>query len=182
MGKSIRRIIKEEISSFNFLNSEDHQQYDEYITILNNQDLQKQFVSDLINGRNVEKDDEYLTDVKGDLDDELGSKTISFEYETDVVYTYGGSKPIKFQIHINANNINAYLGGSEDKGDYLTAPYSESSFTEMDWEDMEVKMYSDDGDEIEFRAYEELPVDAKESFIKSFISKPFVERISIAIE
>lgn len=183
MKKGIKRIIKEEISSFNFLNSENHQEYNDYIGLLNNQDFQKQFVFDGINGRNIEKKDESVANLRGDWDDnDLGLKKLSFEYETDVIYRYDNSKPIKFQIYITAENINAYLDGSEDKGDYYTAPYAESYFTEMEWDAMDVSFYSEDGDEIELKAYDELSSGDKELFIKSFISKPFIDKMSIEIK
>jgi len=184
MKKNIVKIIKEEIDNFNFLNSDDYQQHNEYLSLLKNIDFQKFFIESVLRQpNNVEKKDEYLTDVTGSWDDsENETGNISFEYETDVVYKQSqNTEPVEFNIQVNADNVNLYVNVNSDKGDYHTAPHSEGWLSDINWYDMNVLLLSNDGDEINFEEYQKLSSGDQEKFIRFFIEDFFTKRTSMPI-
>lgn len=184
MKKNILRIIKEEVDNFNFLNGDDYQAHNEYLSLLKNTDFQKFFIESVFRkSTDIEKNDEYLTDVTGNWNDSANETgTINFEYETDVTYKQSqNTEPVEFQILINAKDVSTYVNVDHDGGDRMTAPYTEGWFSSVEWGDMDVMLFSSDGDEIEFNEYDKLTDMDQEKFIRFFIEDFFMKNTSMGI-
>lgn len=175
--KKIIKIINEEISKFDFLGNDEYLKEQEIVNLLQNEDLQKQFICDsLINPTKIKID--VLDNVISD--DSSGSffsqpNHLRVEINLNVTYKYDQSKePLELSLGFYGNNINISIDSDYDPGrwgattDDAIAPSGGDWINYIDWSDIDVKLYTIDGDEIEFTAFKRAPVKIQNIFIREY--------------
>ena len=178
-------IINEEISDFDFLGNNEYQKEKNIIDLLQNEDLQKQFICDSLLNRNDKIKIMRIVDssITGNLD-ELNmqdANKLSIEYSIDMSYRYDSTKePLEFNLNFNGNNINISVNGYNDNGNYNNAPDSNSWFDHFDWNDIDVSLFTLDGEEVQFIAFEKAPPKIQILFIRDY-TQNFVESETLKI-
>lgn len=158
------KIIKEELSEFDFLGNDAQHSEEEDLNLLKNEDFQRQFIVDSLlesNKINVDiKDSSVDNNWEGDID--VNSK-LSIEYIVEVVYDYDkNNEPVKFELGFNCDSTP--ITGAED---------GKSWYETFNWNDINVNLSSLNDDDIKFKAFEKAPDEIKAIFIREFI-KDFV--------
>lgn len=172
--KNFIRIINEEIKNFDFLNNDEQLKEQEGIDLLTNEDLQKQFICDSLLDRNNKLKNIHVDTAKisgnwNDQDFDSADK-ISIEYSATIGYTYDSNEePLEFTIKFNGDNIGIEVAGSNDTGDYYTPPAKDSWFKSINWYDINVSLFTKDGEEVEFLAFEHAPENIQVLFIREFL-------------
>lgn len=183
--KDFIKIINEEIKNFDFLNSEDLIKEQDLAALLTNEDLQKQFICDSLLRR---KDkitisrivDSYIT---GNWDESSieDADRMTVLYSLDIEYLYDSQKePLKFNLHFEGDDIDISVDGWKDAGQWggtmadAIEPSGESWFDDFDWGNISVKVYTMDGDDVRFTAFDVAPPKIKTLFIREYVEK-FVE-------
>jgi hypothetical protein len=151
-NKKIIKIINEVITEFDFLGNDEHLKGQEDITLLKNEDMQKQFICDsLLSKKNKIKIVEVAdARIGGNWDEDLQKK------------------PIIFYLNFDSDNISISKDGFYDKGGNDVAPYGESWFNSLNWNDINVTLSTEDGDEIEFIAFKKAPQKIQMLFIREY--------------
>lgn len=170
---NLKKIIIEEINNFDFLNNETDAKYQEYIDLLSNEELQKQFICDsLLPNNKIKIIETTNASIGGDFESNYNDmNNITIEYSVTIEYLYDSSKkPIKFDLDFNSSSINVSASGEYDKGDYYTPPSGDAWFNYIDWNDINVTLFSNDGEEIKFLAFEKAPINIKNLFIKEYVA------------
>jgi hypothetical protein len=175
--KELIRTINEVISEFDFLGNDEYLKEEENVNLLKNEDFQKQFICDsLINKKNL-KADVYDSRIGGNWEEDNFDDTdrMSIEYFLKIEYKYDQSKePIKFDLNFYADKVDVGKTGWYDKGriggttDSDIAPSGEAWFDRFDWRDINVDLYTPEGDEIKFIAFEKAPPKIQILFIREF--------------
>jgi len=177
-NKKIIKIINEEITNFDFLSNDERLKGQEDTDLLKNEDMQKQFICDsLLNKKDKIKIVE-VTDAriggnwKEDVDD---ANKLTIEYYLKIQYTYDPQKkPIIFYLNFDSDDISFSKNVSYDKGSNDVAPYGESWFNSLNWNDINVILSTEDGDEIEFIAFKKAPQKIQMLFIREYTAD-FIE-------
>ena len=171
---NILNAINEEIESFDFLNNNESNIEQENIDLLLNEDLQKQFICDsLLNKKDKIKiinvlDSSIGGDWENDNLEDINKLTI--EYNLNIEYEYDiNKKPIIFDLIFESNDININVGGWENPSDNITASDKDTWFNDVSWNDINVSLYSVEGDEIKFIAFEKAPANIQNLFIREFV-------------
>lgn len=182
---NLKNIISEEINNFDFLNNDSDSKYQEYINLLNNEELQMQIICDsllpnnkikIINTTNASIGGNFESNSTDDIN------TLTIEYGLTIEYLYDSTKePIKFDLDFNSSNINVSANGEYDKGDYHTPPSGDAWFDYIDWDDIDVTLFSEDGEEIRFLAFEKAPTNIKHLFIREYVSGFISDKTSMNI-
>lgn len=171
--KNIEKIISEEVKNFDFLNNEQSLKEQEIIDLLSNEDFQKQFICDSINKRN-EKIKIIGFDIKslsGNYDDSEYDdiSRISLDYAPKIEYYYDKTKnPIKFDLQFYGDSISVGADGWYTSATYDQPAEGETWFDYIDWSEIDVNVYTEDGDEIKFTALENAPYEINETFIRHY--------------
>ena len=173
------KIINEEISNFDFLGNDELLKEQETTDLLINEDLQKQFICDSLLNRNdkvkiVKIVESYIT---GNWDENKTEETnrLSLSYSLDMKYIYDAVKePLDFNLTFTADNIDISVDGWSDAGSYEVAPEGDSWYDGFDWSDIDVNIYTMDGDTINFIAFEKAPPKIQTLFIREF-TQNFIE-------
>lgn len=164
--KDFIKIINEEISSFDFLNNNSLLKEEDAINLLNNEDFQKQFICDLLLKKNNIKENVFESRIGGDYDNDEPSK-LTLDYSINFEYQYDQTKePVKFTIQFYSDNINIETYSNVSPGNYMNPSYTDTYYTYIDWNDINVNMFTLDGDEINFTAFIKAPEKIKELFIR----------------
>jgi hypothetical protein len=154
--KDFIRIINEEIGDFDFLNNEKYIKEKEIIELLENQNFQKQFIIDSITKMrdNIQFDD-FSTDIYNDPDFEFQQEdNINLKANAELTYTYDPQDdPIKFALVFFGEDIK-----SHENSDISAL------FTEIN-----VELYTIEGDKIDFIAFKNAPQNIRQLFIKAYI-------------
>jgi hypothetical protein len=185
-NKDFINIIKEEIQNFDFLGNDEHLKEREVSDLLQNEDLQKQFICDSLlnqNGKvNIAKiEDSYITGNWDELSSEDANK-VTMEYSLDLNYTYDSTQePLVFNLSFDAKNINVSVDGWHDPGNYDNEPYGESWYDGFDWNDIEVGLRTMEGDEVKFTAFLNAPPKIQTLFIRQY-TQNFVENETLKIK
>jgi hypothetical protein len=172
-NKHLIKIINEEISGFDFLNNEEYSKEEEGINLLKNEDFQKQFICDFLSKRKEKvKTLEVVESNFGGDWEKNGYLTIS--YIIDLAYKYDLAKePAKLGLHFHGNRISYSEDSKYSPGDHWTAPLDEAWFDQINWDDIEVDMFSIEegfeGDDVEFKAFEHAPQRIQHLLIKDFL-------------
>lgn len=175
--KDIIRIINEEISNFDFLNNELNQKEFESIEILKNEEFQKQFICDsLLNKKDKIKLKINDSTVGGDYEDDFkDASRISLEYNLTVEYKYDQTKePAVFDLMFYGDKIGISKDGWYDPGrfggtpDTDIEPSGDAWFSYLNWDDIEVNIYTTDGDEIPFIAFQKAPPKIQMLFVRDY--------------
>jgi len=157
---NIMEIVNDEISNFDFLGNDEYLKEQEIIDLLSNDELQKQFISDsLLNKNDKIKilniiDSNLITKLnEPNTDDE---KDISLEYSIHMEYNYDSMKdPLDFNLEFESDKIDVENNN-------------------IDWKDINVSIYTINGDEIEFNAFKSAPQNIQILFIQQYI-QDFIE-------
>lgn len=186
-NKDFVKIIKEEISNFDFLGNDEFLKEQEVNDLLQNEDLQKQFICDSLLSQNgkvniAEIGDSYITGNWDELNMEDASN-ITLEYSLNLNYTYDSTKePLKFNLSFHADKISISVDGWNDSGDgWHQAPEGESWYDGFDWNDIEVSLRTMEGDDIKFNAFESAPPKIQTLFIRQY-TQDFVENETLKIK
>lgn len=172
--KNFIRIISEEIKNFDFLNNDESLKEQESIDLIMNEDLQKQFICDSLLNRNarikiIRVDDARIGGNWEENNFENADK-LSIEYNLTIAYSYDTSKePIEFGLSFNGENVGIEVSGTKDNGDYMTPPNNDSWFKSINWYQINVTLFTNEGEEISFIAYERAPENIQNLFIKEFL-------------
>ena len=152
---NIYRIIKEEIEEFDFLNINKVNEEELNNQLLNSKEFQTNLVNDIItNFDNQSKFREinvmYQQNNVDDLEiDEGGNTPLNLTYDLDITYVFNG-KPIKLSVLLEGNNVRYEAEEFFDTGSYDTPPSTDFEFKKIDWDDIDLKIFTEDGDEINF--------------------------------
>lgn len=174
------KIIKEEISNFDFLGNDEFLKEQETTDLLINEELQKQFICDSLLNRNDKLKIIKIAEanITGNWDENTTEETnrLSLDYSLDMQYVYDSSKePIIFNLTFSADKIDISVNGWYDSGDgYSTPPEGDSWYDGFDWSDIDVNIYTMDGDTINFIAFEKAPPKIQTLFIREF-TQNFIE-------
>lgn len=185
--KDFFKIINEEISEFDYLNNDEYLAEQEDINRLKEEFFQKQFIMDSITKMN---DKIKLTDIDigiGYIDPELGEtqhNDLYIEYSANVEYKFNeNEEPIKFNISFgNYDTVSYTTGGYSDPGDYHTKPEGESYIDSLNWYEIPVSLYSLEGDEIEFKAFNKEPENVRELFVRSYLEDAIENKTGFDIQ
>lgn len=189
--KDFIKIINEEIQNFDFLGNDDFLKEQEVIDLLQNEDLQKQFICDsLLNRKDKVKilkiQDSYVT---GNWDESNfeDASYLSLEYSIDMEYIYDSQKePLKFNLYFNGDKIDISVGGWSDPGrfggttDTDYPPEGESWYDGFDWRDINVTLFTMDGDDVQFTAFDNAPPRIQTLFIREF-TQNFIENETLEL-
>jgi len=184
------KIINEELNKFDFLNNDEFLKEQEVTDLLQNEDLQKQFICDSLLGKSdkvkiVNIEDSHISGNWEESNPEDADR-ITLVYYLKIEYAYDATKePILFELNFDADKIDISVGGWYDPGrfggttDTDYAPEGESWFDGFDWGDIYVKLYTVDGDDVIFTAFEKAPPRIQTLFMRhyleSFISTETLE-------
>jgi hypothetical protein len=189
--KDIINIIAEEVEQFDFLSNDKYLKEQDVYDLLMNEELQKQFICDTLLGRNdkvkiIKIQDSYI---RGNWDETNinDADKVSLEYSIDMNYIYDSTKPpLEFNLHFSGDKIDISIGGWHDAGRWggtmgdAIEPSEESWYDGFDWEDIEVNLYTMEGDEIKFKAFNNAPPKIQELFIKHYIQN-FIENETLEL-
>lgn len=192
------RIINEEISDFDFLGNDARQKEQETIDLLRNEDFQKQFICDSLlsihDNRKTERNAKIkisVTDanIGGNWEDDFEDASfITLEYFLNIQYKYDQNKePVSFTLDFTSDRISISKGGYYDRGrlggtpDTDIEPSGEAYYDYLDWTDIEVSLFTSDGDEIEFTAFKRAPRNIQVLFIKEY-TEDFIADKTMGIE
>jgi hypothetical protein len=185
------KIISEEINNFDFLNNDEFLKEQEVTDLLQNEDLQKQFICDSLLNRKDKIKIAKITDsyVSGNWDETNfeDANRLSLEYSLDIEYQYDSTKePLKFNLYFNADNINISVDGWYDQGrfggtpDTDYPPEGESWYNGFDWGDIDVNLYTMDGNDVQFKAFEDAPPKIQTLFIREY-TQNFIENETLEL-
>ena len=175
--KDLIKIINEEFSNFDFLGNDQYLKEEESYNLLQNEDFQKQFICDsLINKKNLKigvSDARIGGNWEEDNFDDANQ--LSIEYFLKIEYKYDQAKePIKFDLNFYADKVDISKSGWYDPGRWAGTmpdsiePSGEAWLDRFDWRDITVDLYTPDGDEIKFIAFEKAPPKIQTLFIREF--------------
>lgn len=171
----ILKIIKEEISNYDFLGLDEIAKEDEYKTIINSKQFQTQFVNDVINDiNNDSKFKKINTLYKSMSIDNAGfinEEPLHFDFEIEMIYTYNNTD-INLNLMFDGDNIEYDFRIDKSIGDHDTPTYNDFVFEDINWNDVKFNMFTNDGYEIEMKWLERSGVYHK--FIKALIL-PLIE-------
>lgn len=186
------KIINEEINNFDFLGNDEFLKEQEVTDLLQNEDLQKQFICDALLRRKDKVKILQIMDshVTGDWDDNNfeDARKIELAYYLKMEYTYDAEKePIQFELNFDSHGIDINIHSSYNDGNWgatmadAIEPSGEAWYNGFKWEDIDVSIYSLDGDEINFIAFEKAPPKIQTLFIREF-TQNFIENETLEIE
>ncbi len=173
------KIINEEISNFDFLGNDEVLKEQETNDLLMNEDLQKQFICDsLLNKRDKVKILKIVeANITGNWDEPNveDANRLSLDYSLDIEYIYDTTKePIFFNLTFAADKIDISVNGWSERGSYEVEPSGDAWYDGFDWNDIDVILYTMDGDTVKFLAFEKAPPKIKVLFIREF-TQNFIE-------
>jgi len=166
--KKVIKLINETINStdFDFLgmsNIEDEQQI---VETLNNYVFQKKFLYDLLfNKNNITINASEVT-LKKELDSDLKSGKLNFEYSANIEYTFD-EIDLEFEILFTGESIDFKITESE---------YDGTEKLIIDWDSINYEVYSNNGDLIDFHVFEKMEDPRIERmFLREFLGY-FIEK------
>lgn len=166
------RIIKEEVSSMDFLNNEKFIERDSEMNLLNSKIFQNGFVSDVLNGfnnikTNINTSQINIDDVKCDSND---YNELNFEIEYNINYKFKSNvPPLNFTITFIGDNIQ-YESDCDSDNNVIDI---------IDWKSIEVILYTNNGDRINLNVIDNNS-NIYEYFIKHFIDNNIINQIKSA--
>jgi len=180
MNKYIIEIINEEIGKYNYLGIDDINNNDTYVNTLSNTDFQKRFISDILtNNSNIKKHIQESI-LSGDYDTN-DPTYISLTYDLNIEYLYDkNEKPIEFTLILSSDNIKIDVDTEKNRDYYGNTTITSKNFSYINWNDIDVNMYTLDGQLINFKSYDTAPNKIKELFIREIV-EDFIENSSYNI-
>jgi len=152
--KSIKKIINEE---FDFLNNSEIQKNNDMISLLNEEMFQKQFIIDSISymGSKIKVNN---VDFSYDFND----NNINIGYSATIDYQYN-DEGLKFNIYIGTMNLFEIVSNRKK---IINENIEKIN---IKWNQIPVKIYTLDGDEIDFKGYKFEDPKIKEEFIRAYV-------------
>jgi len=187
--KDFIKIINEEIQEFDFLGNDEHSKEMEVISLLKNEDFQKQFICDALL-RKIEVKNNVTDNMVSD-DSKLftGPNHIDIEILVEVTYKYDQSKePVQFELAFVADNIEVDTDSDYDAGrwgvstDDAVAPSGGDWINYINWDKIKVDLFSTEGDEIEFLAFEHAPPKIQTLFVREYCESNIEDKSDYRIE
>lgn len=184
---NLSNIITEEIKNFDFLGNDEFLKEQETTDLLINEELQKQFICDsLLNTNNKIKIAKIVdSSISGNWDDSTAENAshVSLDYIVDIEYLYDTTKePIKFNLTFQGENIGISVDDDVDMGDgYNYPPEGSSWYDEFQWEDIDVTIFTLDGNDVRFIAFEKAPPRIQTLFIRQY-TQNFIESQTMEIK
>lgn len=183
--KEFIKIINEEIAGFDFLGNDKYLEEQENIDLLKNEDFQKQFICDSLLSINDSKKSARNSKIKfgviearigGDWEEDFENAShITLDYYLEIAYKYDQTKePVKFTLIFDSERVDiskggyytpARLGGTTDTD---RPEEGDAYFDSFNWDDIDVSMWTPDGDEIDFTAFKKAPKNIQTLFIMEY--------------
>ena len=184
--KNFIRIVNEEIKNFDFLNNEESAKEQENIELLQNEDLQKQFICDSLLNRNEKIKIINMTDARmsGDWDslNNDDRDALSIEYNISIDYVFDSSKePLKLDLSFNGSNVEMNVSGTNDNGDYLTPSSNDTWINSINWQQITVSLFTSEEEKIDFIAYDKAPEKIQNLFIREFLEEFITEHTEMDV-
>ncbi len=168
--KDFIRIINEEVSDFDFLGNEERLKYEEVTNLLRNEDFQKQFICDSLLKNNKIRTSIYDSRLTGNWEDTSEDVKFNLDYYLNIEYKYDqNADAVKFQVIFDGESIPMSKGGRFYPGNREIAPESTEFIDGIDWHDINVTLWTVDGDEIKFTAFEKAPPKIQVLFIRQYV-------------
>jgi hypothetical protein len=170
--KDFIRIINEEIGEFDFLNNEKYLKEQETIKILENPEFQKQFIIDSITKmRDKIKFNNFTTQIFNDPEiQDQQHNDLNIEVNAEITYSYNeNNDPINFSLNFIGENVRYQTGYDYSHGDRDTPSATDVWYKNINWYEIEPTIYTLEGDDVEFTAFNKAPDNIKELFIRSYI-------------
>jgi hypothetical protein len=168
-------IINEELSDFDFLGNDEYNKEKKDFDLLSNEDFQKQFICDsLLKRKDKLKIGVTDSGIGGNWDTN-NPEDISFltlEYFTEIEYKYDPVKEaIKFTLNFDSDRISVSAGGYYDPGNWgrYIPPEGDTWYDSIDWTDINVTLFTINGEKIEFNAFKRAPADIQNLFIREYV-------------
>ena len=189
--KDFIEIINEEIKNFDFLGNDEFLKEQETTDLLQNEDLQKQFICDSLLGRKdkvkvASIEDSYVSGNWDEFNKEDADR-LALEYSLNMEYRYDMTQePLKFNLYFHADRIDIGVGGWYDPGRWggtmadAIEPSGESWYDYFDFGDIDVQLFTEDGDEIPFKAFENAPPKIQNLFIRDY-TQNFIENETLEL-
>jgi len=189
--KDFIKIINEEIKDFDFLGNDEFLKEQETTDLLKNEDLQKQFICDSLLGRKdkvrvASIEDSYVSGNWDEFNKEDADR-LSLEYSLNMEYRYDmNQEPLKFTLYFHADRIDISVGGWYDPGRWggtmadAIEPSGESWYDYFDWGDIDVTLYTENGDDVPFTAFENAPPKIQNLFIREY-TQNFIENETLEL-
>jgi hypothetical protein len=196
--KDFIKIINEEISKFDFLGNDKRLEEENDVRLLSSEDFQKQFICDSLlsinDYRKTERNKKIkisITDatIGGDWENDFEDASyLTMFYGLDIEYRHDETQePVKFTVIFDSDKISigkggyytpARLGGTPDTD---REAEGEAYFTHLNWDDIEVTMWTPDGDEIDFLAFKHAPHNIQTLFVREY-TEGFIESKTLSVE
>jgi hypothetical protein len=184
---NINDIINEEVNNFDFLDTEKSMNEQETYDILSNEDFQKQFICDSILNKNdkikiIGHQDQYITGNYDDGNLEEVSR-MSVEYTLIIEYYYDSTKnPVKFELTLSGDDISIGADGWSRSATHDNPPESDMWLTYVDWNGINVYIYTVSGDDIKFTALEKAPYKIDEIFVRHYLEDFITKETNLNIK
>lgn len=166
--KKLIILINETISEFDFLSNDEDQKYLDYVKKIEDPVFQKQFIYDVINYKFPEKlkTSEELVHFEDNLDVDI--KGMSIDLNVSVEYEYKDDV-LKFDLTFTGDNVE--YDYDEDVSPRIRdyEGHHTGWFTHINWDDINVTLFSDDGQEIKFTVFENVSDHVQNIFIRMFV-------------
>lgn len=173
-NKYFLKLINEELSNFDFLGNDEHLKEQETIGLFKNEDLQKQFICDSLLDKQYKV--KILKTIQGYLTGDWqasnheDASNLTIDYSLEINYLYDSTKePLNFEIYFEGDNVGIDVDGWNNSGDRNSPPDGEQWFSYIDYDTIKVSIFTKDGDNIPFVAFERAPKNIQTLFIKSFV-------------
>jgi len=173
--RNISKIILEELQNFDFLNVNTNNNKQEINDLIMNRDFQKRFICDSILHKNERIKILDISNQDIDMDYDVIERTkvlgININYTVKISYKYDTTKePLTLTLEFNGRNIQSDNDGVDEKD---TTGHFEITFSSIDWGSIEVTLYNDDNDEIEFNEVKTRKINSL--FIRAYLEDFFID-------
>lgn len=172
--KDFYRIINEEISNFDFLGNDQRLKEQESVELIANEQFQKQFIIDSITNMrdkiNIINSDAYVTDNDPEVQIEDYHNDLNIDVNVDLTYKRTPQdEPIELGLGFDGQNVSYGTDHHSERQTYDYPGSSETWYTYINWDSIEVNLYTKDGDELKFVAFDNAPRNIQHLFIRSYI-------------
>lgn len=152
-NKVLIKLINEEIEKYDYLNNDARKKEQEFHSVLNNYEFQKQFIVDSISNKN--KLNLNTTDIDIKIIEKDRSNYFSINYDINVEYNFDNNKnPINIILDFYGDDIKYNINGE---------------FIDAEWNKINIKIYSKFGDQIKFKDLEDKNSKIYKLFVKEYL-------------
>jgi len=166
--KNVIKLINETINStdFDFLSMSTTEEEEQILEILNDYIFQKKFLYDLLFNKNNIKIKASEATLKKELNADLQSGKLDFEYGCEIEYEYD-DLDLEFEILFNGEGVDFKFIESKHDG---------SQKLVIDWDSINYEFYSNVGDVVDFNVFEKIKDPRIERmFLREFLGY-FIEK------